>query len=103
MQQKNFNLHNGKSGSAITVRVTPRASRNEIVEILDDGTIKVRLTEAPVEGHANEALVKFLAKVLDVAPSLIEIVGGQTGHDKLVTIQNMTPAEVQERILKHLA
>jgi uncharacterized protein len=96
-------FRNGLTGSAITVRVSPRSSRNEIREILDDGTVKIRLTAAPVEGQANTALVKFLAEVLEIAPSRIEIVAGQSGKDKLITIIGLDSQTVQKRILAHLA
>jgi uncharacterized protein (TIGR00251 family) len=96
-------MHNGQKGSAIAVRVTPRASRNEIVEILNDGTVKVRLTAPPVEGKANETLIEFLAGVLDVPRSHIEIVAGTTGRDKLVSILDLDAETVHERILKKLA
>jgi uncharacterized protein (TIGR00251 family) len=82
--------------------VTPRASRNEIVEVLPDQTIKVRLTAPPVEGQANAALIEFLAKVLGVAKTRIEIVAGSSGRDKLVTIFDMESSEAQERILSQL-
>jgi uncharacterized protein len=95
-------FRNGLTGSAITVRVAPRSSRNEIIEIMDDGTIKIRLTAAPVEGQANTALVKFLAEVLDIAASRIEIVAGQSGKDKLITITGLEAQVVNERILAHL-
>lgn len=102
IDRRDYKLHDGRSGSAIAVRITPRSSRNEIAEILNDGTVKIRLTAPPVEGQANQALVKFLAQVLDVAPSNIEIVAGQTGRDKLVTILGMTAGEVHQKIIKHL-
>lgn len=99
MDSRKYKLHNGTTGAAITVRVTPRASRNEISDVLEDGTIKIRLTAPPVEGQANNALVRYLADLLKVAPSTIDIIAGQTGRDKLVTITGMDPATVQERIL----
>lgn len=101
--KREFNLHSGKGGAAITVRVTPRSARNEVSEILADGTVKIRLTAAPVDGKANETLIEFLAKVLDVNKSNIEIVAGMTGREKLVTILGLGPEEVQTRILKNLA
>ncbi|HNS38442.1 MAG TPA: DUF167 domain-containing protein [Anaerolineaceae bacterium] len=100
---RKFKLHNGQHGAAITVRVTPRSSRNEIAEVLNDGTIKIRLTAAPVEGAANKALISFLAEVLDTAQSNIDIIGGLTSRDKLVTIRDLTPDQVQERIVARLA
>lgn len=99
---RKFNLHNGQTGSAITVRVTTRASKNEIQEILDDGTIKIRITSAPVEGQANETLLKFLADLLDVKVSQLEIVAGQTGRDKLISVIGLDTETVQERIMKQL-
>ncbi len=101
--KREFNLHSGKGGAAITVRVTPRSSRNEVSEILADGTVKIRLTAAPVDGKANENLVEYLAKVLDISKSSIEIVAGMTGREKLVTILGLNPEDVQTRILKSLA
>lgn len=101
--KREFNLHSGKGGAAITVRVTPRSSRNEVSEILADGTVKIRLTAAPVDGKANETLIEYLAKVLDVSKSNIEIVAGMTGREKLVTILGLSPEEVQNKILKNLA
>ena len=100
--KRDFHFHNGKSGAALAIRVTPRASRNEIAEILSDGTVRVRLTAPPVEGKANEALIKFLAKVLGVAPSRLEIVAGETGRDKLVSIVDMDVETAQNKILDYL-
>lgn len=101
MAQKR-NLSNGRRGAALAIRVTPRARRDEIVEVLPDQTIKVRLTAPPVEGKANEALIEFLAKVLGVARSRIEIVAGATGRDKLVSIIDMESADAQALIFKQI-
>lgn len=95
-------LSDGQRGSALAIRVTPRARKDELVEILPDQTVKIRLTAPPVEGEANEALIRFLAKILDVSPSRIEIVAGFTGRDKLVTILNMESSEAQDRIFRKL-
>lgn len=103
MSSRKFHLHNGKKGSALAIRVTPRARRNEIVGILDDGTIKIRLTSPPVEGKANKALVEFLADVLEVPRSRIEIVAGETGRDKLISILDLDAPTVQERILRKMS
>ncbi len=101
--ERKFNLHDGKMGAAITVRVTLRSSRNEISEILDDGTVKIRLTAPHNEQKANESLIAFLAQILNARPGQIEIVAGAEGNDKLVTITDMDKADVQDLILKHIA
>ncbi|HAR45475.1 MAG TPA: hypothetical protein DCS05_04680, partial [Nitrospiraceae bacterium] len=66
------------SGPALlTIRIQPRASRNEVI-FPEDGTIKIRLMAPPVDGAANEALVRFLADILNIPKSDIGIVSGHT-------------------------
>lgn len=77
---RKFVLHDGQRGSALAVRVTPRASRNQIVGVLNDGTIKVHLAADPSDDKANAILVDFLADVLGVPKSRVEIVAGETGE-----------------------
>jgi hypothetical protein len=82
--------------------VTPRASRNEIVELLDDGTIKVRIAAPPSDNEANETLIDFLAEVLGVPQSRLDIVAGASGRDKLISIVDMDAETVHARILAHV-
>jgi uncharacterized protein YggU (UPF0235/DUF167 family) len=58
----------------------------------------VRLTAPPVEGEANAALLRFLGRALDVAPSAISILRGETGREKLVRIDGVGAAEVVRRL-----
>jgi len=102
MSDRKFNLHNGKKGSALAVRVTPRASHNEIVELLEDGTIRVRLAAPPSDKEANEALINFLSEVLGVTKSRLDIVAGLAGRDKLISVVDMDAETVHQRILAHL-
>lgn len=102
MSDRKFQLHDGKKGSALAVRVTPRASRNEIVELLDDGTIKVRLATPPTDNEANEALIDFLAEILGVPKSRLDIVAGAAGRDKLIAVTDMDVETVHQRILAHV-
>lgn len=98
----NRRMSEGKRGAALAIRVIPRARKDEIVEILADQTIKIRLAAPPVEGKANEALIEFLAKVLDVPRSKVDIIAGASGRDKLVSILDLDSREAQARILKYL-
>ncbi len=102
MADRKFKLHDGKKGSALAVRVTPRASRNEIVELLDDGTIKVRIAAPPADNEANETLIDFLADVLGVPKSRLDIVAGTTGRDKLISVIDMDAETAHQRIVAHL-
>jgi uncharacterized protein (TIGR00251 family) len=102
MASHEYHLHDGKKGAALAIRITPRASRNEIVEIFNDGTVRIRLTASPAEGKVDRALVEFLAKVLEVSPKRIDIVAGETGRDKLVSIIDMDAETVHNLILRNL-
>ncbi len=102
MPKRNFHLHDGKVGAAIAVRVTPRASRNGIAEILSDGTIKIHVAAPPVDGEANDELIRYLADVLNVPKSRLEIVAGQSGRDKIISVLDMDAETVHKRILAHL-
>jgi hypothetical protein len=85
-----------KNGSLIfTVRVVPRASKTEMVGE-HDGALKIRLAAPPVDGAANEELIKFLAKILAVRKSEVEIVSGQTAKVKQIRIQNTTKPKIAE-------
>jgi uncharacterized protein len=96
-------FHDGKAGAALAVRVATRAPRTELVGIQEDGTLKIRLAAVPQKGKANLVLIEFLAEVLDVAPGKLELVAGQTGRNKLVTVTGLTSAEIHKRIIKRLA
>ena len=102
MADRSFRLHDGKKGAALAVRVTPRASRNQIVGALSDGTIKIRITAAANEGQANEELVKFLSDVLGVPKSRIEIVAGETGRDKLISVLDLDAETVHKKIVENI-
>jgi uncharacterized protein (TIGR00251 family) len=102
MSDRQFRLHSGQKGSALAVRVTPRASRNEVVEMLEDGTIKVRLAAPPVDDQANQALIEFLSDILGVPKSRLDIVAGATGRDKLVAVMDMDVETAHQRIVAHL-
>jgi uncharacterized protein (TIGR00251 family) len=100
--ERNFELHDGKTGSALAVRITPRCTKNELTGILDDGTVKVRLVAPNVEEQANLALVKYLAEILQVSALNIEIVAGIKGKDKLVTILGIDSPTLQKRIISRI-
>lgn len=102
MADRKFKMHDGKKGSALAVRVTPRASRNEVVEVLDDGTVKVRIAAPPADDEANTALIEFLSEILGVPTSMLDIVAGESGRDKLVSITDMDVETAHQRIVAHI-
>jgi hypothetical protein len=99
---RKYELHSGQRGSALAVRITPRASRNQIAGVLDDGTIKVYLVSDPSEDELNTELLGYLADVLGVPKSRVEVVAGENGRDKLVSVMDMDVETAQQRVLAHI-
>ena len=72
-------------GASLRVRVSPRAPRDEMAGERN-GALVVRLTAPPVEGQANAALVRFLARHLGVAPSTVSVTQGAKTRDKVLLV-----------------
>ena len=88
----------GEKSTSIVVRVTPRAKKNEIHQIRDDGRVKIRLKAPPVNGKANQSLIQFLAEVIGIKSSQINIVSGRNKREKLVQITGISSETVRERL-----
>ena len=80
----------------LRVQVVPRASRSEVVGE-HNGALRVRIAAPPVDGAANEELVRVLAKKFGVARSAVSIVGGQSARTKQVRVEGVK-AEDLERL-----
>ena len=85
------NEHDGSV--AFGVRVIPRSSKSEIVGELD-GALKVKLKAPPVDGAANDELVKLLSKEFGVPRSDIKIVSGLTSKLKRVCVNHLTKPQI---------
>ena len=83
--------------ATFSVRVVPRASK-EGVAGFEGGVLRIRLNAPPVEGKANEALTRFLAKALGVSRGSVTLVSGEKGRNKIIRIDGMT----QEAVLSVL-
>jgi uncharacterized protein YggU (UPF0235/DUF167 family) len=99
MPENQPQIRASRMGAAITVRLMPPGKSNEIVKILEDGTLNIRLTVGPVEGQTNQVLIRFLADILNVPQAQFEIVAGASSGDKLIAISGIDTATVNERVL----
>ncbi len=84
------------------VRVVPKSSRNEVVEFMDDGTVRIHLTAPPVEGKANRLLIDFLAELFQVKPSRIAIVAGEKSKNKIISVDGLSPNEVEQILIARI-
>ncbi|GER88331.1 UPF0235 protein [Dictyobacter vulcani] len=82
----------------ISIRVVPRSGKNTL-EWEGEG-LKARLTAPPVEGAANQALIALLSSQLSIPKRAITIVRGITGRQKVVAIEQLTPAEMEQKLPK---
>src|SRR5437016_9077338 len=81
----------------LSLRVQPRASRNAVVGWTGD-TLNIRLTAPPVEGAANAACLAFLADLLDLPQSQLEILRGDRSRHKVIRITGLTQDEIRARL-----
>ncbi len=84
----------GGSGVQLTVYVQPRASRTECTGI-HDGAIRIRLAAPPVDGAANDALIRFLAEKIGVPRSNIRVARGTGSRRKVVAVDGVTVNRVR--------
>jgi uncharacterized protein len=74
-------------GETLVVRVKPGSRKGPLVEVAADGELTLHVRERAVEGRANEAVVKLLAKHFGVSPSRVEMVSGATSRVKRFHVQ----------------
>lgn len=82
----------------IIVRLTPRGGRDSI-EGWDGDVLRVRVAAAPIEGRANAALVRVVAKALGVPPARVSIVAGLRGRNKTIGVEGMREDDIRRRLL----
>lgn len=75
------------------VRLTPRAAMDKIDGTRQDA-LKIRVKAPPVDGKANTALIKFLAKSLGISQSKITVISGHTSRVKMIRAEGISPREV---------
>jgi uncharacterized protein YggU (UPF0235/DUF167 family) len=81
----------------LTVRLTPHSGREELVAS-GDGRYAGRVTAPPVDGRANDALCRLVARAAGVAPSRVRVVRGRRGREKVVEVDGLDAAALRERI-----
>ena len=86
-----------KTGCAVTVKVTPRASKNAVLGAAVDW-LRVALTAPPVDGKANEAARRFLAEALGLPRTAVTLLSGQTARLKRFAVAGLTPETLRSKL-----
>jgi uncharacterized protein len=87
----------GAESAEIRVRVQAGAGRDEVVGVRA-GAVVIRIAAPPVEGRANEALRKLIAKRAGVAKGRVSVVRGERGRDKVVRVEGVGKAELRRAL-----
>ncbi len=82
----------------ISVRLQPKASREGLRVWDEGGVLRVRVKEAPVDGAANAALVRLVAKYLGISRGAISIIHGATGRNKILKVEGLSASQVKNRL-----
>jgi uncharacterized protein len=90
-------LRETSGGALLTVKLQPRASRNEIGEPLGD-ELRIKVTAPPVDAAANQALIRLLAEKLGCSRGKVELIRGQTSRHKTVMLHGCKPEAVLQKM-----
>lgn len=97
-ENRKFDFHSERTGTALSVRVVPRAKTAQIAEIRADGCVVIRLTCDTVDKPSHRELLAFLAKILSVDPARLEVVVGDSGDYKIISIIGMDAKTVDDQL-----
>jgi uncharacterized protein len=76
------------------VRLTPRAGADRLLG-MRDGVLRARVAAAPVDGKANQALCRLIAKRVGVAPSKVKLVRGAKSREKVIDVEGVDRAALE--------
>lgn len=76
------------NSTRIKVRVYPNAAKNEIAGY-SEGVLRIRVAAPPVKGKANQELVSFLSRLLDISKGSVRILKGHTARNKLIAVEGL--------------
>lgn len=98
MRDINFNITKAEEGAAFAVLVVPKAAKNEVVGKHGDA-LKINLTSNTVAGIANDTLINFIAKKLNIKRDKVEIAAGLTSAEKMIIVVGLSPHKVENILL----
>ena len=97
---REFKFHDGAKGSALAIRVVQKDKDKKIDRVLRDGTVVVNLEPESID--INQDLIIYLADILEITQTRLDIIAGHDGNEKLLSVLDMRPDEVQKAIFERL-
>ncbi|MGB9673009.1 MAG: DUF167 domain-containing protein [Anaerolineales bacterium] len=99
---KNLQIRPAGKGVALALHVITRAHQTEITQVMEDGSLKVRLNAPPLDGKANQALIEFFTDIFKVHRSNITIVAGEHSRNKVIAITGIEPDQAEQIIFTYI-
>ena len=99
--KKKYEFRDGEQGAAIAIRVKISLGESRFSQVLKDGTVVVKLNRA--EGNLNSRLIEFISSELDLPKAKLHLIAGEDGNKKLISIIDMEPKQIQQRILERIS
>ncbi|HEY98634.1 MAG TPA: DUF167 domain-containing protein [Dehalococcoidia bacterium] len=96
-QNKKLTEYKNNTVTRLYVRVTPRASRNEIIGFTD-GVLYVKVVALPDRGKANRELIDYLSGILGIKKSSLHLLKGHTSRNKVIAVDGLNLADIIQRI-----
>jgi uncharacterized protein (TIGR00251 family) len=87
-------VSNQPTFAQVSVRLQPRAGKDEISGVRD-GVLLARVAAPPVDGRANQAVCKLIARRAGVAPTRVTVVRGEKSRDKVIRVEGVEPAQLR--------
>lgn len=87
----------------LNLRVQPGAGKTEPAGVYGDSALRLRLAAPALEGRANKACLRFLAKALGVPLGAVRILRGENSRNKVVRIQAVAEEQFQSLLAKWIS
>lgn len=101
MASRQYKFHDGEKGTALAIRVKQSRKKSCFSKVLRDGTVVVQLKHET--GDVNKRLIDFLSQELYIPLKRFQIIAGDDGNKKLISIIGMAPNQIQKRILEMIS
>lgn len=84
--------------SVVRVRVQPGAKKPGVVGY-EAGVLRLKVSEPPLEGRANEAVVEMMAQLLGVRRSKVSLIGGEGSREKTLRVEGLSQGQAEVRLM----